>query len=113
MSDVNLALTELLHDIHDIVVDSVRNASGRSEFAREGTLKVLYEGEVLCLPALEATHAQFPRSCEVLLGMPGLDSLGGCVDEHRAQQHQPLICWVGERLCERGGKPMKAMLPRP
>ncbi len=71
---------------------------GRSKFAREGTLKLLYEGEVLCLmPALEATHAQLPRSCEVLLGVPGLDSLGVCVDEHRAQQHQQLICWVGEK----------------
>jgi hypothetical protein len=92
MSDVNLALPELLHDVHDIVVDKVRNASGRSKFAREGTLKVLYEGKVLCLPALEATHAQLPRSCEVLLGVPGLNSLGVCVDEHRAQQHQPLKC---------------------
>ncbi len=47
MSDVNLAMPELLHDVHDIVVDKVRNASGRSEFAREGTLKILCDGEVL------------------------------------------------------------------
>jgi hypothetical protein len=75
MSDVNLALSELLHDIHDIVVDDVSSCSGRTKFAREGILKVLYEGEVLCLPALVATHAQLPRSRDVLLGMPGLDSL--------------------------------------
>jgi hypothetical protein len=97
MSDVNLAISELLHDVHDIVVDKVRNASGRSEFAREGTLKVLCDGEVLCLPALVATRAQLPRLCDVLLGVSGLDSLGVCVDQHRAQQLQPLICWVGEK----------------
>jgi hypothetical protein len=97
MSNVNLAIPELLHDVHDIVVDKVRNASGRSKFAREGTLKVLCDGEVICLPALKAARAQLPRSCDMLLGVPGLDSLGVCVDQHRAQQRQPLICWVGEK----------------
>jgi hypothetical protein len=47
MSDVNLALVELLHDVHDIVVDNVRSSNGHTEFAREGTLKLLYEGEVV------------------------------------------------------------------
>jgi hypothetical protein len=65
MSDVNLALIELLHEVHDIVCDEVNDCSGRTSFAREGTLKVLYEGEVLCLPALVAAQSQLPRSCSV------------------------------------------------
>ncbi len=102
MSDVNLVVPELLHDIHDIIVDDVRGSAGRTEFTREATLKVLYEGEVLELPALVATQTQLPRSCDVLLGScvdehRGLDLLGVCVDEHRAKQHQPLICCVGEK----------------
>ncbi len=60
MSDVNLALLELLHDVHDIVVDDVRGSAGLTTFAKEGTLKVLHEGEVLCLPALVATASQLP-----------------------------------------------------
>jgi hypothetical protein len=55
MSGVNLAVAELLHDVHDIVLDDVRNSSGQTSFAKEGTLKVLYEGDVLGLPALVAT----------------------------------------------------------
>jgi hypothetical protein len=46
MSDVNLAVVELLHDVHDIVLDDVQNSSGKISFAREGTLKLLYEGDI-------------------------------------------------------------------
>jgi hypothetical protein len=76
MSDVNLALAELLHDVHDIIIDRVNGCAGRTAFAREGTLKVLHEGEVHSLPALAAPSSQLPRSCDVLLGVPGLDALG-------------------------------------
>ncbi len=42
MSDVNLALAVLLHDIHDIIVDDVRGSAGSTTFAKEeGTLKLL------------------------------------------------------------------------
>jgi hypothetical protein len=75
MSDVNLAVAELLHDVHDIVIDRVNGCAGRTTFAREGTLKILHEGEVRTLPALVATPSQLPRSCDVLLGVPGLDAL--------------------------------------
>jgi hypothetical protein len=97
MSDVNLAVIELLHDVHDIVLDDVRNSSGKASFAKEGTLKVLYEGEVLSLPALVATTSQLPRSCSALLGIPGLNQLGVSVDRHREKQRQPLMCYVGEK----------------
>jgi hypothetical protein len=88
MSDVNLALIELLHDVHDVSMDEVRSGAGKSEFTREGTLKVLQNGEVVSTPALVATTSQLPRSCEVLLGIPGLDRLGVCVDDHRTKQRQ-------------------------
>jgi hypothetical protein len=97
MSDVNLAVVELLHDVHDIVLDDVRNSSGQTSFAKEGTLKVLNEGDVLSLPALVATTSQLPRSCSVLLGIPGLNHLGVSVDRHREKQRQPLMCYVGEK----------------
>jgi hypothetical protein len=58
---------------------------------------VLQNGEVVCIPALVATTTQLPRSCEVLLGVPGLDRLGVCIDHHRSKQHQPLECFVGEK----------------
>jgi hypothetical protein len=45
MSDVNLTVAELLHEVHDFVVDRVDGCAGRVSFAREGTLKILYEGE--------------------------------------------------------------------
>ncbi len=72
MSDVNLAIPELLHDLHDIVVDNMDSRGGQATFAREGTLKVLYEGEFIALPALAASSSQLPRFCDVLLGVPGL-----------------------------------------
>ena len=97
MSDVNLSLPEFLHGLHDIVADDVRGCAGQTSFAKEGTLKLLYEGEVICLPALAATREQLPRSCEISLGIPGLDSMGVSVDLHRKEQRQPLICCVGEK----------------
>ncbi len=97
MSDVNMALAELLHDAHDIVVDDVRGSAGRTEFAREGTLKLLYEGEVVSVSALVAVPSQLPRSCDVMLGMPGLNSLSVSHEDHRRKQRQPLICHVGEK----------------
>jgi hypothetical protein len=95
MSDVNLSILELLHDVHDIISDDVRGCAGQTVFAREGMLKVLYEGQVLTLPALVATPSQLPRSCSVSLGVPGLNDLGVSVDLHRKEQRQPLICFVG------------------
>jgi hypothetical protein len=97
MSDVNLARVELLHDVHEVVGDQVKSSAGKTSYTREGTLKVLYQGEVLILPALVATSAQLPRSCDVLLGMPGLDGLGVGLDDHRKEQRQPLMCFVGEK----------------
>ena len=97
MSDVNLALAVLLHDIHDIIVDDVRGSAGNTTFAKEGTLKLLYEGEVVSVPALVAVPSQLPRSCDVSLGIPGLNSLGVRIDEHRLAQRQPLMCHVGEK----------------
>ena len=97
MSDVNMAVLELLHEIHDILGDDVNGCAGSTAFTREGTLKVLCEGEIIHLPALVATREQLPHSCDVLLGIPGLDQLGVCIDEHRAKQRQPLICCVGEK----------------
>jgi hypothetical protein len=97
MSDVNLAIADLLHDIRDIACDDVNGCAGSTAFTREGTLKVLYDGEVVHVPALVSTPQQLPRSCNVLLGVPGLDTLGVRIDEHRAEQHQQLICYVGEK----------------
>jgi hypothetical protein len=97
MSDVNMAVAEFLHEIHDIRIDGVSSTAGQTTFAKEGTLKVLYEGQVVCLPALVASSSQLPRSCDVLLGIPGLDALGVSIDEHRKSQQQPLICYVGEK----------------
>jgi hypothetical protein len=97
MSDVNMALVALLHDVHDIVVDNVRSSSGHTEFAREGTLKLLYEGEVVSVPALVAVQFQLPRSCDVCLGMPGLNSLSVSLEDHRREQRLPLMCHVGEK----------------
>ncbi len=68
-----MAVAELLHDVHDIVLNDVRNSSGQTSFAKEGTLKVLYEGDVLSLPALVAT------TC------------------NRETQRKPLMCYVGEK----------------
>ena len=47
MSDVNLSLIELLHDVHEIIRDDVRGCAGKTAFAKEGIFKVLYEGQVL------------------------------------------------------------------
>jgi hypothetical protein len=96
-SDVNLALPELLHDLESIQRADVGNCGSSTAFVREGTLKVLVDGAVLSVRALAATPTQLPRSCEVLLGIPGLDSLGVHVDQHRTKQNQPLMCHVGER----------------
>ncbi len=98
MSDVNLARVELLHEVHEVVGDEVKSSAGKTSFTREGTLKVLYEEEVLRLPALVATSAQLPRACDVLLGMPDLDGLGVSLDQHRKGQRQPLMCFVGEKM---------------
>ncbi len=96
-SDVNFARIELLHDVHDVISDEIRTGAGKTEFTREGILKVLYHGEVLGIPALVATTEQLPRSCDALLGIPGLDGLGVSIDEHRKKQRQPLMCFVGEK----------------
>ncbi len=88
MSDVNMTVPEILHEIHDIFTDDVNGCVGSTAFTCEGTLKVLCDGEIVHLPALVATRGQLPRSCDVLLGIPGLDQLGVCIDEHRAKQHQ-------------------------
>ncbi len=97
MSDVNMALLELLHDVHDIVVDDVRGSAEHTAFAKEGTLKLLYEGEVVSVPALVAVPSQLPRSCDITLGIPGLNSLSVSIDDHRLEQRQPLMCHVGEK----------------
>jgi hypothetical protein len=94
MSDVNFAVPEQLHDLHDIVVDNVDSCGWRATFAREGTLKVLCEGEVVTLPALAAFTSHLPRSCDVLLGVPGLDS------------HS----WRERRLPSKGAAPATDML---
>jgi hypothetical protein len=97
MSDVNLARIELLHNVHDVYSDKVKTGAGKTTFTREGVLKVLYQGEVLCIPALVAITDQLPRSCDALLGIPGLDGLGVSIDQHRKSQRQPLMCFVGEK----------------
>jgi hypothetical protein len=86
MSDVNMTLVELLHEVHEIDADDVRGCGGATAFTHEGILKVLQNGEVVCVPALVAKAAQLPRLCDVSLGVPGLDRLGVCVDQHRTRQ---------------------------
>jgi hypothetical protein len=49
------------------------------------------------VPALVAVPSQLPRSCDVSLGIPGLNSLSVCIDDHRLAQRQPLMCHVGEK----------------
>jgi hypothetical protein len=98
MSDVNLALLELLHDVHDIVVDDVSDGIGGPDDFRQGRhAQGPPRRRVLCLPALVATASQLPRSCDALLGVPGLNTLSVNVDDHRRQQRQPLMCHVGEK----------------
>ena len=97
MSDINLAKIELLHDVRDVHSDQVKSSAGKTSFTKEGVLKVLYQGEVLCIPALVATAKQLPHACDALLGIPGLDGLGVSVDQHRKRQRQPLMCFVGEK----------------
>ena len=70
MSDVNLAVIELLHDVHEITLDSVRSGGGRAKFTREGTLKVLQNDEVVCIPALVATASQLPHPVKCCLACP-------------------------------------------
>ncbi len=62
MSDVNLARIELLHDVHEVHSDRVKSSAGKTTFTKEGVLKVLYQGEVLCVPALVTTTGQLPAS---------------------------------------------------
>ena len=81
-----------------LISDDVRGCAGKTVFAKEGMLKVLYEGQVLTLPALVAAPSQLPRSCSVTLGMPGLSDLGVSIDLHRKEQHQPLMCFAGEKV---------------
>ncbi len=97
MSDVNMAPVELLHDVHEIDADDVRGCGGATAFTHEVILKVLQDGNVVCMPALVVKASQLPRLCDVSLGVPGLDRLGVCVDQHRTRQGQPLICHVGEK----------------
>jgi hypothetical protein len=97
MSDINLASSEFLHDVCDTALTNVFNCGSSTAFTREGVLKALVNGEVVAIPALVATYNQLPHGCGVLLGIPGLDSLGVQLDDHRRKQLQPLICHVGER----------------
>jgi hypothetical protein len=65
-SDVNLALPELLHDLTPIQYARVANCgSATNTFSREGTLKVLVDGEVRAIRTLEATPSHLGRHARV------------------------------------------------
>jgi hypothetical protein len=96
-ADVNLAFRPLLHDVRPIGKGEVFNCGQSTSFVEEGTLLVSIKGEIIGVPALAATKAQLPHHCHVLLGVPGLDSLGVVLDAHRESKHLPLECFVGER----------------
>ncbi len=96
-SDVNLSLRTLLHDVRPICDGEVSNCGDATSFAEEGVLKVSVRGEVVSIPALVADRMQLPFECSVLLGVPGLDSLGVLLDAHRKGKRLPLECHVGER----------------
>jgi hypothetical protein len=97
-SDVNLSLRVLLHDVRPICDGEVSNCGDATSFAEEGRLIVSVRGEAVSIPALVADRTQLPIDCSVLLGVPGLDSLGVMLDAHRKGKRVPLECHVGERI---------------
>jgi hypothetical protein len=96
-SDVNLASRHLLHDVHRIIREDVSNCGDVTAFAEEGTLWVMATGSAVSIPALVAAKAQLPFSCDVLLGVPGMDDLGVKLDMHRGKTSRALECHVGEK----------------
>jgi hypothetical protein len=69
MSDVNLAVIELLHDVHEIAVDDVR--SGGVNLHSPGKVRskcCRMVKSFACIPALVATTAQFPGPAKCCLG---------------------------------------------
>ena len=96
-SDVNMALRTLLHNVHLISDVDVSNCGHGTAFLEEGTLLVAVQGELVSVPALAADEDQLPSQCGILLGVPGLNSLGVLLDAHRETQRLPLECFVGEK----------------
>jgi hypothetical protein len=92
MSDVTMALAEYLHNVHDIEAEDISTSGSYLALDQEGTLKILVNAEIIEIPSLVCGESQLPRSCGILLGVPGLDALGVQLDEHRKRQRIPLVC---------------------
>ena len=92
-----LANRHLLHDVRRIEREAISNCGDETEFAEEGTLRLLVSGSVRSVPALVASKAQLPFSCAVLLGVPGVDDLDVHLDDHRAKKPKRLECHIGEK----------------
>ena len=97
LSDVNLAVRDLLSDVHAIDLDLVRGTSGMTPFAEEGTLFVWHEGIVIPIPALVARESHLPRDCQALFGVPAIKDLGILLDEQKLNQGHHLCCFLGEK----------------
>ena len=97
LSDVSLALRELLSDIHPIVPDRVRSSGCVTEFAEEGFLDIYHDDQVSRVPALVAQASSLPTNTSVIFGMPALLQLGASLDEQKKEQNAPLICHLGEK----------------
>ena len=97
MSDVNLAVRDLLSDVRNINLDCVRGTSGTTPFQEEGILYVWQEGIVTSIPALVALESHLPRDCHALLGVPAIKDLGILLDQQKMSQGQPLQCFLGEK----------------
>ena len=97
LSDINLALKDLLSDVHPIIPDKVRGTSTPTSFDEEGLLSVFIDGKVVNVPALVASIDNLPHNCQALLGFPAIVDLGILLDEQKLQQGQPLCCYLGEK----------------
>ena len=97
LSDATFALREVLHDVHDIAPEGIRNAASTVPFHEEGILHVLVDGEYIHIPALVATPSQLPSRTQALYGMPAITELGISLDQQIVKQGAPLICYLGEK----------------
>ncbi len=101
MSDVNLALREILHNVRSVEMDEVHRTAGTTSFSEEGTLNVWQEGKMTPVPALVADRAHLPRDCQALFGVPAIRDLGIMLDEQKLTQGAPIICYLGEKHLRR------------
>ena len=96
-SDVNMAIRELLTDVHPVRSEQLKGVGGSATIAEEGNLTVILpSGETAHVPAIVA-DSSLPINCKALLGSPGIDDLNIDLNAQKSKQRQPLQCNLSEK----------------